>query len=135
MYFQFHRNYKQLLVEAMSDFEIYFPIFSETIYTISKTFSQYGLRKCRQTLLQEKQGVRIFDQNFLARLSKFSKITKHQNETVEESLVKFYKITNFLSLRKLALFTKEIYMKICSSCQVIMTLLLTKMIISHIQHH
>ena len=49
-YFQFHWNCEQLRVEArnsMSNCEIYFPIFSETIHTILKIFPQHGLRKCR----------------------------------------------------------------------------------------
>ena len=41
---------------------------------------------------------------------KVSKKTKHQNETVKESMVKFYTI-KIISLRKLASFTQEIYMK------------------------
>ena len=53
-YFRFHRNYKQFRVEAyvkcrnsMSNFEIYFPLFSEAIHTILKIFSQHGFRKSR----------------------------------------------------------------------------------------
>ena len=41
-YFRFQRNCKQLQLEArnsMANCEIYFPIFSETIYTILKIFS------------------------------------------------------------------------------------------------
>ena len=41
---------KQLRVEArnsMPNCEIYFPIFSETIHTNLKIFSQHDLRKCR----------------------------------------------------------------------------------------
>ena len=53
-HFRFNWNFKQLRVEArnsMSNCEIYFPIFSETIHTILKIFSQRGLRNCRQMLL------------------------------------------------------------------------------------
>ena len=49
-YFLFHWNCKQLRIEArnsMVNSEIYFPIFSETIHTISKIFSQHDLRKVR----------------------------------------------------------------------------------------
>ena len=49
-YFRFHWNCKQLWVEArnsMPNYEIYFPIFSETIYTSLKIFSQHVLRKRR----------------------------------------------------------------------------------------
>ena len=49
-YFRFHWNCKQLRVEtrsSMSNCETYFPIFSETIHTDLKIFSQCGLRKCR----------------------------------------------------------------------------------------
>ena len=49
-YFRFPRNCKQLRVEAsnsMPNWEIYFPIFSETIHTNLKMFSQHDLRKCR----------------------------------------------------------------------------------------
>ena len=49
-YFRFQWNCKQLWVEArnsMSNCEIYFPIFSETIHTILKIFSQCSLRQCR----------------------------------------------------------------------------------------
>ena len=49
-YFQFHWNCKQPRVEArnsMSNCQIYFTLFSETIHTILKIFSKHGLRKCR----------------------------------------------------------------------------------------
>ena len=49
-YFQFQWNCKQLPIEArnsMANSEIFFPIFSETIRTILKIFSQHGLRKVR----------------------------------------------------------------------------------------
>ena len=49
-YFRFQWNCKQLRIEArnsMANSEIYFPIFSETINTILKIFSQHGLRKVR----------------------------------------------------------------------------------------
>ena len=57
-YFRFHWNCKQLRVEArnsMSNCEIYFPIFSETIHTIVKIFSEHGLWKCRERLLKKKK--------------------------------------------------------------------------------
>ena len=53
-YFRFHLNYKRLRVEvrkSMPNCEIYFSIFSETIHTILKIFSQHSLRKCRLRLL------------------------------------------------------------------------------------
>ena len=46
----FQWNCKQLRIEArnsMTNSEIYFPIFSETIHTILKIFSQHDLRKVR----------------------------------------------------------------------------------------
>ena len=46
----FHWNCKQLRVEArnsMSNCEIYFAVFSETVHIILKIYSQEGLRKCR----------------------------------------------------------------------------------------
>ena len=46
--FDFTENWKQLQVEArsrMSNFEICFLLFSVTIQTILKIFSQHGLRK------------------------------------------------------------------------------------------
>ena len=49
-YFRFQWNCKQLWIEArnsMANSEIYFPIFSETIHTILKIFSQHDLRKVR----------------------------------------------------------------------------------------
>ena len=49
-YFRFQWNCKQLRIEArnsMANSEIYFPIFSETIHTILKIFSQHNLRKVR----------------------------------------------------------------------------------------
>ena len=49
-YFRFQGNCKQLRIEArnsMANSEIYFPIFSETIHTILKIFSQHDLRKVR----------------------------------------------------------------------------------------
>ena len=49
-YFRFQWNCKQLRIEArnsMANSEIYFPIFSETIHTILKIFSQHDLRKVR----------------------------------------------------------------------------------------
>ena len=49
-YFGFHWNRKQVRVKArnsMLNFQIYFSLFSETIHTILKIFSQHGLRKCR----------------------------------------------------------------------------------------
>ena len=49
-YFRFQSNCKQLRIEArdrMANCEIYFPIFSETIHTMSKIFSQHDLRKVR----------------------------------------------------------------------------------------
>ena len=49
-YFWFHWNCRQLRIEArncMVNYEIYFPIFSETIHTIFKLFSQHDLRKVR----------------------------------------------------------------------------------------
>ena len=48
--FDFSKIVNKLRVEASStkpNCEIYFPIFSETIHTILKIFSQHGLRKCR----------------------------------------------------------------------------------------
>ena len=53
-YFRFPWNCKQLRIEArnsMENCEIYFLIFSKTIYTILKIFSQYDLRKVRYRLL------------------------------------------------------------------------------------
>ena len=53
-YFRFHWNCKQLRIEArnnMEYFEICFPIFSETIHTILKIFSQHDLMKVRWRLL------------------------------------------------------------------------------------
>ena len=50
MYFRFQWNFKQLRIEARNgtvNCEIYFPIFSETVHTILKTFSQHDHRKCR----------------------------------------------------------------------------------------
>ena len=47
-YFRFQWNCKKLWIEArnsMAKSEIYFPIFSETIHTIWKIFSQHDLRK------------------------------------------------------------------------------------------
>ena len=47
-YFRFKWNFKQKRIEArnsMANCEICFPIFSETIHTISKIFSQHDLRK------------------------------------------------------------------------------------------
>ena len=49
-YFRFQWNCKQLRIEArnsMANSDIYFPIFSETIHTILKIFSQHNLRKFR----------------------------------------------------------------------------------------
>ena len=49
-YFQFQWNCQQLRIEArdsMANSEIYFTIFSETIHTILKIFSQHNLRKVR----------------------------------------------------------------------------------------
>ena len=49
-YFRFQWNCKQLRIEArnsMANSEIYFPIFSETIHTVLKIFSQHDLRKVR----------------------------------------------------------------------------------------
>ena len=46
-YFRFHWNCKQLRFDARPNCEIYFPIFSENIYTNLKIVSQHGLRKCR----------------------------------------------------------------------------------------
>ena len=49
-YFLFQWNCKQLRIEArnsMANSEIYFPIFSETMHTILKIFSQHNLRKVR----------------------------------------------------------------------------------------
>ena len=49
-YFRFQWNCKQLRIDArnsMENSEIYFPIFSETIHTILKIFSQHDLRKVR----------------------------------------------------------------------------------------
>ena len=53
-YFRFYWNCKQLRVEArnrMSNSEIYFPVFSETIHTILKIFTLHSLRKSRKRLL------------------------------------------------------------------------------------
>ena len=53
-YLQFQWNCKQLQVEvrnSMPNYEIYFPIFSETVHTNLKIFSQNGLRKCRERLI------------------------------------------------------------------------------------
>ena len=53
-YFRFQWNCKQLWIEArnsMENCEIYFPIFSETVDTILKIFSQHDLMKVRQRLL------------------------------------------------------------------------------------
>ena len=53
-YFWFQWNCKETTVEARSSIAncgIYFPIFSDTIHTILKIFSQHGLRKCRWRLL------------------------------------------------------------------------------------
>ena len=47
----FDFNCKQLLVEArnsMSNYETYFPLFSETVHTVLKIFSQYGLWQLRR---------------------------------------------------------------------------------------
>ena len=47
-YFRFQWNCKQLRIKArksMENSEIYFPIFSETIHTISKIFSQHDPRR------------------------------------------------------------------------------------------
>ena len=47
-YFQFHWNCKQLRIEAtnsVANWDIYFPIFSETVHTGLKIFSQRDLRK------------------------------------------------------------------------------------------
>ena len=47
--FRFQSNCKQLRIKgrnSMANFEIYFQIFSETMYTILKIFSQDDLRKC-----------------------------------------------------------------------------------------
>ena len=66
-YFRLHWSCRQLRVEArnrMLNWEIYFPIFSGTIHTILKIFSQCGLRKCRQGLPWKKYNARIFGQNF-----------------------------------------------------------------------
>ena len=49
-YFGFQWNCKQLRIEvrnSMANCEIYFPIFSETMNTILKIFSQHGLRKVK----------------------------------------------------------------------------------------
>ena len=49
-YFRFQWNCKQLRIEArnsMANSEIFFSIFSETIHTILKIYSQYDLRKVR----------------------------------------------------------------------------------------
>ena len=53
-YFRFQGICKQLWIEArnsMANCDIYFPIFSGTIYTILKIFSQHDLRKFRYRLL------------------------------------------------------------------------------------
>ena len=53
-YFRFQWNCKQLWIEArnsVENCEIYFPIFSETIDTTLKIFSQHDLMKVRQRLL------------------------------------------------------------------------------------
>ena len=77
----------------MPNCEIHFQIFSETIYTNLKIFSQHGLRKCRDRLLskkkkkkKKKKDVRNFGQNFyLGCLSAFIgvfrsiKIKTHMN--------------------------------------------------------
>ena len=49
-YFRFQWNYQQLRIEArniMANSDIYLPIFSETIHTILKLFSEHDLRKVR----------------------------------------------------------------------------------------
>ena len=49
-YFRFQWNCKQPRIEArnsMANSDIYFPIFSETIHTILKIFSQHDLMKVR----------------------------------------------------------------------------------------
>ena len=49
-YFPLQSNCKQLPIEtrkSMANSQIYFPIFSETIHTILKTFSQHDLKKVR----------------------------------------------------------------------------------------
>ena len=49
-YFRFQLNCKQLQIEvrnSMANSEFYFPIFSETIHTVLKIFSQDDLRKVR----------------------------------------------------------------------------------------
>ena len=48
--FDFREIVKKLRVEvrrSITSCEIYFPVFSETIYAILKIFSQHGLKKCR----------------------------------------------------------------------------------------
>ena len=65
-YFRFRWNCKQLRIQAgnsIANSEIYFPIFSETIHTILKIFSQHDLRKVRWRLLKEN---RVF--KFLAEI-------------------------------------------------------------------
>ena len=48
----------------MANFEIYFPIFSETINTILKIFSQHDLRNVgRGYCKKKKKGVEIFGRN------------------------------------------------------------------------
>ena len=61
-YFRFHWNCKQLRVErsSMPNCEIYFLIFSETIHTNLKIFSQHCLTKCRWRLLLKKNRVLEF---------------------------------------------------------------------------
>ena len=49
-YFRFQWNCKQLRIEVrnrIANSEFYFPIFSKTIHTILKIFSQHDLRKAR----------------------------------------------------------------------------------------
>ena len=59
----------------MANSDILFPIFSETIHTILKIFSQHDLRKVKGQVkvTVKKQGVRILDQNvWLGCLSAFT---------------------------------------------------------------
>ena len=71
-YFRFHSNCKQIRIEAantLSQFEICFPLFSETTHTILKRFSQQCSSEVQVVITAKKVGCQIFWPKFFCQVA------------------------------------------------------------------